>query len=654
MLLLWRGALGLVIGAAAGAAALLTAYWLHPGMAMEMDRGASPVIAGLYDVERVDRQTFAWTRQHATLTLPGLDRRTEWTCTIRLRGGRADQSTLPEVMVSVDGVITATHPTSNDYRDVEVTLPARPLNPGATVMLTASSTFSPGSSDTRMLGLMIDRWTCAPAAGAFVWPPRRILTTAIAGGAIFGAAFALIGAGTVVTLGAAALLAAAQAIPLAWEFGMFTAAYPGRGVTLAIWIAGLLCLSVYGVRWATGRPLSGAARIVLACTAAILYLKLLVLLHPSKPPIDVVFHAHRLQWVLDGRFYFTQPMPSGVQFPYAIGLYVFTAPWTLLTADYVLLLRIVVSAAEAVGAVLVYLLVSRVWQDRFAAAAAALLFHLVPRTFEIVGNANMTNAFAQSVALAALTAAVLWPLQRSNWVQVIALTAITALALLSHISTLTLLGAILLTLSVLYWLKGGPGMRRPALSLFAALVVAAGLSVAVYYAHFGDAYRTAARVRASNAAAASPASAPATPGTAAPAATQPPVRVGLPSKLADAGRLTVAAVGWPIFMMALACAVPFWRRGFGNRLSLAILALLITFVMFVLSVVVMPVERSFQRYAAEFISRVTLATYPAMVILAGASVAAAWRAGWFARVVAGTLMLSAVYVGVVTWIEWLR
>src|SRR6476620_8543619 len=94
--------------------------------------------------------------------------------------------------------------------------------------------------------------------------------------------------------------------------------------------------------WRKGAPLTHSARFVVAFTAAALFLKLLALLHPSKLPIDVVFQAHRLEWVLQGRYFFTQPMPSGVEFPYAIALYVFSAPWTAFTRDYVSLLRIVV------------------------------------------------------------------------------------------------------------------------------------------------------------------------------------------------------------------------------------------------------------------------------------------------------------------------
>jgi hypothetical protein len=639
IVLLWRGAIGVFFGALFGLAALALGYARHPAITLDMDRGASSVVSGLYDTERVDRETFAWTRRDATMSLPGLDRTAEWACTIRMRGGRADESTLPQVVIAVDGVIAASHPTTNEYQDVTVMLPARPRASGAKVTLTSSTTFTPGPSDNRTLGIVVDRWACAPASAGFVRPPPRVMLAAAAGGAALAAAFALIGAGLLVTIAGAALLALLQAVPLGWEFGMFTS-YPERAAALALWLAALLVASVHGTEWAIGRRVSGAARLVAAFTAAVLYLKLLALLHPSKPLIDVVFHAHRLQWVLDGRFYFTQPMPSGVRFPYAIGLYVFSAPWTLLTNDFVLLLRIVVSAAEAIGALVVYLLISKVWNDRLAGVMAAVLFHLVPRTFEIVGNANMTNAFGQSLAFLTLAAAVLWPLQRGRVLQIVGLTLLTAFALLSHISTLTSLPTILLALAALYWWRGGAGAGRPALAILGAVVIAAVLSVVVYYAHFSEAYRSAARVRAAPAAAVTD-----SPGLSA---------VDLPAKVADAGRLTRAAVGWPIFLLAAAGVVPFWRRGLRDRLSLATAALMITYVLFVTGVVLTPVERSFQRYAAEFISRVTLATYPAMVVLAGLGASWGWRVGWAGRVIAAALLLGAGWVGVEAWVEWLR
>ena len=106
IVLLWRGAIGVFFGALFGLAALALGYARHPAITLEMDRGASSVVSGLYDTERVDRETFAWTRRNATMSLPGLDRTAEWACTIRMRGGRADESTLPQVVIAVDGLRT--------------------------------------------------------------------------------------------------------------------------------------------------------------------------------------------------------------------------------------------------------------------------------------------------------------------------------------------------------------------------------------------------------------------------------------------------------------------------------------------------------------------------------------------------------------------
>ena len=126
------------------------------------------------------------------------------------------------------------------------------------------------------------------------------------------------------------------------------------------------------------RPLDPAARSVVMFSGAVLFLKLLALLHPSKLLIDALFHAHRLEWVMAGRYYFTQPMPSGVQFPYAIALYVFAAPWAAFTRDHVALLRIVVAVCQAVAGATLYPMVARNWHDRRAAVIAVMLFHTVP------------------------------------------------------------------------------------------------------------------------------------------------------------------------------------------------------------------------------------------------------------------------------------
>ncbi|MBF6216490.1 hypothetical protein IU487_36585, partial [Nocardia puris] len=84
-----------------------------------------------------------------------------------------------------------------------------------------------------------------------------------------------------------------------------------------------------------------------------------------------------------GRYYFTQVMPGGVEFPYAIGLYVFAAPWSWLTNDHVTLLRVVVIAAEAGAGALLYAMIARSCGDGRAGALAVALYSLVPLPYAI-------------------------------------------------------------------------------------------------------------------------------------------------------------------------------------------------------------------------------------------------------------------------------
>src|SRR5207237_3851109 len=200
------------------------------------------------------------------------------------------------------------------------------------------------------------------------------------------------------------------------------------GPWLAAWIASMMVLVVALLEWRLRLRLRQTARFALAFASAAVYLKLLSLLHPSKLLIDAVFHAHRLESVLGGHYFFTQPLgPRGIHFPYAIGLYVFTAPWSAFTRDHVTLLRIVVCAVEAVAGVLVYPVVVKTWEDRLAGAIASALFTLIPISFWVVGNANLTNAFGQSVSMIAVALIVLWSQQPlsaarvAGWIAIISL-----------------------------------------------------------------------------------------------------------------------------------------------------------------------------------------------------------------------------------------
>jgi hypothetical protein len=632
-----RVLVSVVIAALAGAAALVAGYAARPGFTLEMDRSMPGVLTGFYESERAGQETFAWSRRQVTMQLPGLDRRGAWTCVVRLRGGRADVSTLPEVTFAVDGIVTGRHATTNDFADIKV--PLAPKNGTGAIITLTTATFVPGGGDKRELGVFVDRWSCVPDAGFMPLPPARAIRTAAIASAAFAGVLLVMNAPAVVFGAGVAAMSGLQAIPLTKDFGPFSAfAMPIEWVAVAL--ALVLWVTMLASRMKLGRPLSAAARVALFVTAGVLYLKLIDLFLPSKLVIDADFHAHRLEWVMGGRYFFTQPMPSGVVFPYAIGLYVFTAPWTVFTSDYVSLLRIVVTAVEAAGGILLYRLITRCWGDRFVAATATVLYALVPRTFDIVGSANLTNAFGQSAALAAVAAATLWPLSKGHWKTWIGLILVIAFALLCHISTLTLLGAILGVLFVLYLLAARPPLKHEAWMIASALVVATVLAIVVYYGHFGEAFRSAARIRATPAAV--------SPGTPAPA------QVSLSARVIDVARLAVQAVGWPIVLLAIPGLATWWRRGWRDRLSLAVAALAITFTVFSASVVLTHVEPAFYRYALEFVGRVTLATYPAMVIWAAIGAVSTWRQGGLARVGSALMVVAAIIVAGDAWIEWIR
>jgi hypothetical protein len=635
------------LGALAGAIGVVVAFTLHPAIALEMDRDLPRIVSGIYPPERDRDLTFAWTSGKAEVRLRGLDRRTPWTCSVTYRGGRAVPPQ-PVVTLAIDGIALASRTATNEYEEARVTAPEQD-RPGLTFTVTSEPTVVPGPQDRRELGVQVDRLACRPDASATALPPRRTITRAMLACGIFGAALALIGITAGTAIGATLLVAIAQAWPLSLGIAPYVP-YVDKVPYLAFWIGAVMLASIYGCEWIAANGLRQTARFVIAFSAVTLYLKLLALLHPAKPIIDALFQAHRFEWVLSGRYLFTQAMPGGVQFPYAIGLYVFAAPWSSLTRDYVALLRVVVTASEVVAGALLYVMVARARGDRLAAAAATALFALVPMTYWFVGAANMTNVFGQSVALATMVALTTLALQRGRASHVVILTALAAWAMLCHVSTFATLAATLLFAAIFYWIVGGPAVRTPARRTVIATLAAALVAVAVYYGHFIEVYKDALRVRAQTAAAAQTAT-PEAPAT--PPATKYRAFTPLHVRIFDALVLSGRSLGWPVFALAIAGAVFTWRQRARDRLTCAILAWSATYLVFLI-VGVMRVDVQYQRYSYEFVGRATFATYPAAILLAAHGAAWGWRAGTLPRFATAAALLAATIGGVRSWMDWLQ
>jgi hypothetical protein len=640
-------------GALVGAACLTVAFARNPVVALEMDRDLPRITSGFHPIERNRDDTFAWTGRSAALRLPGLNRRVPWHCSVRVRGARSAPLPQPVVEIAVDGITLTSRTVTNEYQDLEVEVPAQPSRPGFILTIASSTTFVPGPSDRRELGVQVDRLVCRPAGEGLLLPPRRALLTAAISGAVFGAGLVLIGLTVQGAVAGALLVAIAQAVPLSTGPAPYSV-YQARAAWAAVWIAVVMVLTVALIERWRGRALQTTARFVVAFTACALFVQLLSLLHPLKAVIDAVFHAHRLQWVLDGRYYFTQPLPDGVRFPYAIGLYVFAAPWAGIARDHVALLRIVVSATYAVAGALLYPIVVRVWGDRLAGATAVVLFHLVPLPYVVLGNANLTYAFGASVAFATMTAATLWALRSRDFLQLAALFLLCSFAYLSHVGVFPLLLAALVALAVLYRWLGGPALRAPSVAICLAATLAAVLSIVAYYGQFGESYETLNRVRARGAV-----TAPAAGGSpSVNAQTQKPANSGIaiPRHLRAlrAVRLAVTDLGGPILLLAVAGGWRVWAGGVRDRLALMLTAMGLTYVAFVVMSVAAPVEPGFQRYTDEFISRLNYSTIPAAVILAARGASWGWGAGMTTRIASTALVLAAAISGIQKWIAWLQ
>ena len=628
-------------GALAGAVSVAVAYATHPTLTLEMDRTLPRRFgSGFYDGERAGDVTFAWTSQRADIKLADLTRRITWICSVRFRGGRSDPATQPSVDLAADGIVATTIKATNEFQDTTIVLRPRPSR-GAVVTIASSSTLVPGPSDPRQLGIQIDRIACAPQAG-IAWPPSATIGDAALAGAIFGVAFVLVRLTLRVALGAVIALAMLQALPLSAGPAPYIP-FSETMVWFAMWISVAMVALVAVIDRGRPRALEQSARLAVVVSATVLYLKLLGLLHPSKPLIDAVFHAHRFEWVLSGKYYFTQGMPSGVAFPYAIGLYAFAAPWSLVTHDHVTLLRVIVCTVQAIAGALLYPVIVKAWGDRIAAVSAVLLVNLVPLQYGLLGNANLTNTFGEAVALAAVSSASLLP--NGGVLPLVIFFLLVSLGFLSHVSTFALLGVTLAALAVVYRGFGGPSLRRTAWLIAVVTLLAAGLAVALYWGHFAGVYKDALRVRATSSASPVQVDAPSSP-TAAPVE-----NVNLAGRIVNAITFGVSVIGWPIVTLAL---VGVWRSlvdGVRDRASLAVLAWTIACAAF-LGVAVMRVDAPFQRYAAEFFGRVLLATFPAAVVLAARATGWAWRQGVPARLVSASLVAWAMVLGIQNWMAW--
>ena len=329
------------LAALAAAASLVFVYAANPAFWPPLHLVPS-LGSGFYPTEHNEGGAFSWMGATASLRLEGLDRRVAWACDIRVRGGRPVSEGLPQLTVEADGRVVAQAAVTNEAAHVTFTVPVQQERRGVTLTFTSSSTFTPDTSDRRNLGAIVEDFACRPGAGIPL-PPRGALGRASLAGAVIGAGFGLLQITPGTAVGAAVAVSALQAIPLALGAAPY-AVLGGAAAWMALIAAVLLAAGVRVAGTLLGRPVRNTGRFVAAFTVAVLYLKLLVLLHPETAPSTPA--AASLPAILDDR-----------------GLDVARA------------------GVSALLALVLYALGCKLLKNRLAASGAVVLYLLAPASF---------------------------------------------------------------------------------------------------------------------------------------------------------------------------------------------------------------------------------------------------------------------------------
>jgi len=276
----------------------------------------------------------------------------------------------------------------------------------------------------------------------------------------------------------------------------------------------------------------------------------------------------------------------------------------------------------------------------------------------VIGNANQTYAFGQSIATIALASAMSWQLGWRRPIAAAGLIGLLSLGLLSHVGLIPLLGGLVGACGVLLAWRGAGDERRVGWVVLAATALATILAVGLYYRHFGDAFRSAQKVGAG---ASAPGSGAPAPSDVAPSDAPPPppsgpgpmVGTSRPQRAGRAAGLAVAAYGAPMLLLAL---VGLWRlpvRTGRDRATVMVTASLIVCVVVAGVSVVAPVEPRFERYTDEFISRLYYAVTPALALLVGFGVSWLWTRGTAGRSAMVIGLAAGVLVAARVWLGWI-
>ncbi len=575
---------------------------------------------GFYPLERNRTHTYVWLGPDAGFSVPALDRSTDWQVTLDVKTWRPRGVPPPRVLIDIDGA-TVSDQIVRSSMPLAVTAQKRSGTRGVTVGIFTTPPWVP-ARDPRKLGVAVASITLEPIGG-LPRAPWKAAANGIAAIAILATAVAAMGTPPLWVAAFAVFVAWGQAALLARGVGPYLE-YPSHVLVLAAALGSGLVGVKWGIEKWRRQQLSPAAVGAIAISAAACYLKLLILLHPNMPIGDGVFHAHRFEYVLAGRFFFTSLTPHNYEFPYPILLYVVSAPFAWLTSDAferLTLLRLVSTIADAGAATLLYWMIVRATSDRLAGIASVVWYHAMPMTAWMMTEGALTNAFAQTLFVMSLAIVVAMPVEGTKRSTVALLAMVVAAALLTHPSTCAILVGVLGVTSALYAWHGG-NLQTSAAGVMVAAAAAMAIAGALYYAWFPSVYLSelgrAASVSVS--------------GASEPAAS---VR----ANLSNAVRLGEIYFGWPAAAVAAIGAWRLFRNRITPRLTLLLSGWTGICLVFLVIGIVTPIQMRYH-----------FAAFPALALTAAFACSWAWRSGVAGRLAIAALVIAGVWDGIAQWL----
>lgn len=380
-----------------------------------------PFVVRFQDQEDDGEQTYRWTRDRSWIELEGTGVPAPWVLQLRANGYRPDRAA--HVALAMNET-TAEEFDTNGGWSVYTVRGAQPPDAwsGNNTVRLINDTFVPseeiaGNVDPRKLGIAVDRLELVPERssafignedywidlGAPVIPPfAPLLSWGLAFGLLYATARGIGLPRRALNFAFAVfILALAFAFAVARLYiGYYTAPFLNLAFALALLAIALTWLvpRVYARLGLEQTPHAWAGLGGILLTS--IGLKWGGMWYAQFHSSDLLFHAHRLEFVTRGNLFFTSQLPDAAQrvVPYPPALYVFLTPLIPFFDDYSSLLLIANVLADVLAVCAVYYAALKLFSDARVGLAAAFLFAFNPISFWIYSWGNHTNIWGQCAA----------------------------------------------------------------------------------------------------------------------------------------------------------------------------------------------------------------------------------------------------------------